>query len=285
MPTLRTDIKKSKFSNYGKSVFSPNTKNTQYFQKRQVKQPTVRGSFPKAVRWSLDDEGVKNSRLDYRRSMDLKRSARRANNRNASYSASKKIASVTFNSNIYAGATSASNVRLSNINYFTGGKSSVGAIEGNVARKITPKVAPKKTNVSKPNLNVLRGEAKQKNIFQTTALSPMLVTLTKVAAAVIVVIAIMAFVRVAMTSATVSTGLATQQISAQIDNELISKNGLEVQDSALSNSSRLRQAASQFNLVAPASVETINLEKDILDYQGNKVSLVGSLNNIANNAK
>lgn len=283
MPVQRTNIKKGKFSNYGSSIFSPSTKNTQYFQTKNTKQPTVRGSFPKAVRWSLDDEGITNRRLDYSRGQNLNRSA--ANNRpNISFGASQKIASATMSSNIYAGQPSAGNVRLSNINYFTGGRSSASAFDGNAARKVTAR--PKKMQAAtEPAVHAVKGAKPERSVFYSTAMSPMLLTLAKVAVAVIIVMAIMAFVRVAMTSATVSTGLNSQAISAQIDNQLIEKNALEVQDSALSNSSRVRQAAAQHNLVLPTKVETIYLDKDILDYSGDKISLVGSLNNLANIAK
>lgn len=261
MPTLRTNIQKGKFSNYGNSIFITPTANTKYFENQKAKQPTLRGSFPKAVRWSFDDESLTNARTNYDRGLEFNRSAAIARNK-VTIDASKTIATASFKSNVYSQPN----------------------FDGTAARRLAPEPkiekAPKlETNV---NMHAVKGSATQKRVISTAALSPMFLTLAKVAAAVVVVVAVMAFVRVGLTSATVSTGLNSQLISNKIDSELINKSALEVEDSTLGNTSRIRQAAADLSLVAPSAIETINLSPDVLAYDENKnVSLVESLNRVA----
>ena len=118
--------------------------------------------------------------------------------------------------------------------------------------------------------------------MKTAAMSPMIVTLAKVAAVLVVLVAVLAFIRVGMTSATVSNGLASQEISKAIDGELVSKNALEVQDSSLANSGRIRQVASQYSLVVPSAIQVFDIGQDVLAYDDNNhVSLVESLDRAA----
>ena len=252
MPTLRQDIKKGKFSNYGSSKFSTPTKNTQYFANKRAKQPTMRGSFPKAVRWSLDDEGITNRRSDYNRGMALNRSAANAS-KNFEIGVAQTISTANFVNSIY---------------------------DGNAARKMrsVADVAKKVGNTEK--MHAIKGGAVAKS--KSTVSSPMLVTIAKFAAIFICLLAILAFIRVGLTSTTVSNGLSSQEISKQIDNELISKNALEVQDSTLANSSRIRQVASQYSLVTPGVIQVINLPQDVLALDdNNNVSLVESLKRVS----
>ena len=258
MPTLRQDIKKGKYSSFGSSKFSIPTKNTQYFaaSNRRVKQPTMRGSFPRAVKWSLDDEGITNRRSDYNRGMALNRSASNAS-RNFEVGVSSTIGVANFSNGIY---------------------------DGNAARKLRPVSVPK-TKSSAPktrDMHAVAGRAKARSVMKTSALSPMIVTAAKIAAVLVVLIAVLAFIRVGMTSATVSNGLASQGISKQIDNELVSKNALEVQDSTLANSGRIRQVASQYSLVVPSTIQVFELSPDVLAYdENNHVSLVESLDRVS----
>ena len=258
MPTLRTNIQKGKFSNYGSSKFSTPTKNTQYFSasNRRVKQPTMRGSFPRAVKWSLDDEGITNRRSDYNRSINFSQSAARPS-RNFEMGAAQTIAKANFSNGIY---------------------------DGNAARKLSPVSVPKtKTSAPKQrDMHAVAGDAKARSVMRTAVLSPMIVTAAKVAAVLVVLVAVLAFIRVGMTSATVSNGLASQEISKQINSELVSKNALEVQDSSLANSGRIRQVASQYSLVVPSAIQVFELGQDVLAYdENNHVSLVESLDRAA----
>lgn len=263
MPLRQKNIQKGKYSNYGSSIFAPPTSNTKYFQ--NIKQPTMRGSFPKPIRSTLGDEGVVNARINYNRGMELNRSATFARS-NSSIDASKTIAFASFKNSTYSQSN----------------------FDGTAARRLAPepkiKQNPKKD--LKPSMHAVAGNAPVKSVVKSATLSPMLLMVAKVAAAVVIVIAIMAFVRVGITSATVSLGLNSQQIQKNIETELVNKNALEVKDSTLGNTGRIRQAAADYSLVAPASIETISLSPDVLAYDSNNnVSLVESLNRVAQNSK
>lgn len=260
----KTNIQKGKFSNYGSSIFTTPTSNTKYFKKNSY-QPTMRGSFPRRVRSTLETEGIRNARVDYNRGMDLNRSAAVARS-SAKIDASKTISMASFQSSTY----------------------SQSDFDGTAARRLSPqpkpKAAPKISTA--PKMHAVAGNAQAKKISHTSALSPMLLTIAKVAAAIVVVIAVLSFIRVGLTSATVSIGLNSQQISKNIDAELVNKNTLEVKDSTLGNTGRIRQAAADYSLVSPASIETISLGQDVLAYdENNNVSLVESLNRVSHNTK
>lgn len=260
----KTNIQKGKFSNYGSSIFTTPTNNTKYFKKNTY-QPTMRGSFPRRVRSSLETEGIRNARVDYNRGMDLNRSAAVARS-SAKIDASKTISMASFKTSTY----------------------SQSDFDGTAARRLAPQPKPKRVPKTEPvpKLHAVAGSAEVKKVSHTAVLSPMLLTLAKVAAAVVVVIAVLSFVRVGLTSATVSLGLNSQQISKNIDTELVNKNALEVQDSTLGNTGRIRQAAADYSLVSPATIETISLGQDVLAYdENNNVSLVESLNRVSHNTK
>lgn len=258
MPTIRSNIQKGKFSNYGSSKFSTPTKNTQYFAEsnRRIKQPTMRGSFPRALKWSLDDEGITNRRSDYNRSINLNQNASRPS-RNFEFGASQRMATANFSNGIY---------------------------DGNAARKLRPVSVPKTQKVAPKvrKMHAVSGDIKARSNLKTAALSPMIVTLAKVAAVLVCLVAVLAFIRVGMTSATVSNGIASQDISKAIDSELVQKNALEVQDSSLANSGRIRQVASQYSLIAPSAITVFDIGQDVLAYDDNNhVSLVESLDRAA----
>lgn len=239
----------------------------------------------------LDDEGLTNKRFDYRRGVDLNKSAFNAS-RNFESGASGRMANAYLSNNIYTRNGKASQSRLASVSFFSGGQAKTRAFEGNVARRLDTAAQPQPFVEPKPKqdkkqekisqLHVIKGTKQQKGPLQTAALSPMLLTFAKTAAAIVLFVALMAFVRVGLTSATVSAGLNSKEISNNIQNELVKKSALEVEDSALGNSSNIRQKASDFNLVAPGAIETLNLGQDVLAYDENKnVSLVNSLNRVA----
>lgn len=253
MPQLRKNIKKGKFSNYGKSIFTKSTNNTKYFAEKTIKQPTMRGAFPKSIKVSLNSDSSKPNM--------------------SSLKAERK--SVAFYS------------RPRDMDF-----TNMPAFEGTAARRVdaVPKTIPaprkRENKLEKPKVQAVKGRAAQKNIMQTSALSPTLVTFAKFAAVIVVFIAIVAFVRVGLSAATISKGIESQQINAQINKELVNKNGLEVQDSTLGNSSKVRASAEKLGMVSPNIIEPIKLDKDVVaqDEEGN-LSLVKSLNRLASSAK
>ena len=156
-----------------------------------------------------------------------------------------------------------------------------GIYDGNAARKLRPVSVPKSkpVNPTKSEMHAVAGDVTQRKAMKSSAMSPMIVTLAKVVAVLVCLVAVLAFIRVGMTSATVSNGIASQDISKAIDNELVQKNALEVQDSSLANSGRIRQVASQYSLIAPSAITVFEMGQDVLAYDDNNhVSLVESLN-------
>lgn len=91
------------------------------------------------------------------------------------------------------------------------------------------------------------------------------VTLAKIVAVVLVVLAAVSFVRIGLSSAAVSTSLQSQELSTQIESARSTGNDLEVMQSSLSNPSRIKaEAGNRLDMAAPAAVETITLETDVV---------------------
>ena len=108
--------------------------------------------------------------------------------------------------------------------------------------------------------------------------STSIVFLAKVAAAIIVVIAVLGFVRVTLSSATVTTALETQELSSQISTVRSEGSTLEVSHSALANPTRIRNMATAMGMAPAESVTYIDLNNDLIatDADGN-LSLSGSV--------
>ena len=99
---------------------------------------------------------------------------------------------------------------------------------------------------------------------QTPTLPANVVFLAKILAVVLVVAACIAFVRIGLSAATITTAMQSQQLSNQIDDARSVGATLEVSQSALSNPTRVKQEASSLNMSAPATVGTIEMEKDVV---------------------
>lgn len=94
--------------------------------------------------------------------------------------------------------------------------------------------------------------------------TPILVTLAKMAAIVLVVVTALAFARIALTNATVVTMIETDSISSQISEARSTGVSLEMEQSVLSNTSAVSAAAKKLGMAAPAEVGTIVLAPDIV---------------------
>ena len=123
-------------------------------------------------------------------------------------------------------------------------------------------------------VSVVRGQGADAQARQSASA---VVFAAKVAACVIVVLAVLGFVRVTLSSATVATALETQHPSSQIDTARSEGSQLEVQQSSLANPTRIRIVASSLGMAAPSSTSVIDLSGDIVvtDEAGN-LSLSGS---------
>ncbi len=114
---------------------------------------------------------------------------------------------------------------------------------------------------ARPRVRVVPGQ-KTRTSTQTTPST--VVTLAKAAAVVLVVAALLCFVRIAISSATVSTSIESQQITSQINDARSGGTGLEVQQSSLSNPTRVKGEATRLKMAAPETVATIDLGTDVV---------------------
>lgn len=140
----------------------------------------------------------------------------------------------------------------------------------------------KAKKIAKPIVTAIPGQLKSTGIFHSAKLSPAMLSVAKLATALVIVVAALAFVRVGFNANTVLAGVESSQVNKSIQSELVERNDLKVTDSTLANSTRIRQAANDYKLVAPASTEQINLGQDTLALKdNNEISLVGSLNRLS----
>lgn len=126
-----------------------------------------------------------------------------------------------------------------------------------------------------PQVRVVPGRGK--TTHQNT-LPAQVVTLAKMAAGVLLVLALIGCVRIALVSATVTTALASQEISSKIATVRSVSNDLEVKQSFLSNPSYVKREAAALSMGAAAGSTTLTLPQDVVstDEMGN-LSLSQSL--------
>jgi cell division protein FtsL len=111
--------------------------------------------------------------------------------------------------------------------------------------------------------------------------TPLLVTAAKMAAIVLVVVAVLAFARIALTSATVTTLIESDALSTQIQSARSTGVSLEMEQSVLANSSAIRASAKKLGMAAPGYVGVIELTPDVVAVDANgDLSLSGSVKNV-----
>lgn len=125
-----------------------------------------------------------------------------------------------------------------------------------------------------PSITVVRGKGKSS---APQALPSVMVQAAVVAVAVFVVLAVVGFCRVTLTSAGANAAIQAKNLDSQIYEARTSGADLEVLQSSLSNPSRIRIQASALGMVEPEVVTSINLAGDIVtvDERG-ALSLSGS---------
>ncbi len=111
-----------------------------------------------------------------------------------------------------------------------------------------------------------------------SALPSSVVFLAKVAAVVLVVLALVGVTRVTLASAAVGASIQAQELSSAIEDARDVGSQLEVEQSSLSNPSRVKSEATAMGMSAPAETTMVNLEQDVvsIDEEGN-LSLSQSL--------
>lgn len=106
-------------------------------------------------------------------------------------------------------------------------------------------------------------------------------TIGKLAAIVIVVVAVLCFARIALTNAAVTTLIESDAIATQIEQARSSGVGLEMQQSVLSSPTAINSAVKRLGMTAPNEVATINLDPDIVAYDSEgTLSLSDSVKNV-----
>ena len=108
-------------------------------------------------------------------------------------------------------------------------------------------------------------------------LSPAIVALARVVAAALVVLALVAFARIALTAA-VNVEIESKSYDSLIDTARSEGSSLEVAQSSLSNPSRIKSEATALGMAAPESTSKIVLPEDIVATDGSgNLSLSQSL--------
>lgn len=112
--------------------------------------------------------------------------------------------------------------------------------------------------------------------------TPSLVSTTvKMLAVVIVLIAVLSFVRIALTSNAVTTMIQSDSISAQISEARSAGTSLEMEQSVLTSPSAVKAQAKKMGMAAPAQTTTIMLEPDVVAIKnGDTLSLSDTIKNI-----
>jgi hypothetical protein len=102
--------------------------------------------------------------------------------------------------------------------------------------------------------------------------------LAKTVAVILIMVALLGFVRIGLASAAVETAVSSEELSTQIKTELSDTNALQVKASSLANPTYIRTEASELGMAAPTASSTITLSEDIVksDNEGN-LSLAQSL--------
>ena len=111
---------------------------------------------------------------------------------------------------------------------------------------------------------------------QEQGVSNQALTLVKVAAAALIAFALVCCVRVALSAATVTTAMESQELSQQIAQVREQGNALEVTHSTLANPSHVKMAAAGMGMIAPETTEYLDLGVVATDEAGN-LSLTQSL--------
>lgn len=126
-----------------------------------------------------------------------------------------------------------------------------------------------------PAFEVLPGGGR--NTATSTA-SDAVMLFAKIVITAILVFAVIGVVRITLSSATVAVALEAKQIDAQIDDARDVGSALEVEQSSLSNPTRIKQEAAAIGMSTPATTTFMDLSGDVVvtDESG-ALSLTGSL--------
>ena len=109
----------------------------------------------------------------------------------------------------------------------------------------------------------------------------LLATVGRLAAVVIVLVAVLSFARIALMNAAVTTLIESDSLAVQISQARSSGVGLEMQQSVLSSPTAINSAVKRLGMAAPSEVGTMVLEPDVVAYDADgTLSLSGSVKNV-----
>lgn len=129
------------------------------------------------------------------------------------------------------------------------------------------------------DVRVVRGAQTAPSVRPQTSSSAM--QFVMIAVTVLVVVAIAACLRLALSSAAIATSLDAQQISSSIQDVRTASTSLEIEQSTLANPARISAEAKRLGMSAPTSVGTIELGPDVVVLDGSgALSLSGSVNSL-----
>ena len=140
------------------------------------------------------------------------------------------------------------------------------------AYELAPRTQPRRADVRAVRTNGPSRASEQ---------TPLIITAARLAAVVLVVVAVLGMARIALTSATVTTLIESDTLSAQIDEARTTGTSLEMQQSVLSSPTSIKQAIKRLGMVPAGEAEVIALEPDIVavDEEGT-LSLSDSVKNV-----
>ncbi len=122
-----------------------------------------------------------------------------------------------------------------------------------------PKRAPEQA--PRARISVVPGSGKR---TQTSTLPSNVVFLAKAIAMVLLFVAVVAFARIGLMAAAISTSIESSQLSAQIEEVRSSSAALEVSQSVLSNPTRVREEAAELGMVEATDVSFIAMPQDVV---------------------
>ncbi|MBE6463940.1 MAG: cell division protein FtsL [Eggerthellaceae bacterium] len=118
--------------------------------------------------------------------------------------------------------------------------------------------APRRT---RPDIRVVPGGRQRE---QQTSQATMLITLARVFAVVLVLIAVLGIASISLNSATLRATVISSNYSEQITKARAQGNVLDSLKGTLDNSVRIKQMASELGMAAPVYSDLISLEPDVI---------------------
>ena len=147
---------------------------------------------------------------------------------------------------------------------------------------VAPKREPQAT--PRPDVRVIPGRRASNPAYQT--LSQGTVNAFKFLLVALAIIAVIAGVRVWISSATLASLENVESLQSQLDEAQSSSNELEIQHSILASSSRIEQRATELGMTAPSDVTylKVTLPGNVALNAAGNISIADTLQNIKNAA-